>query len=325
MKLFSPWAAGLLFCACFLVACEKSSVPASAPPASVPSASFPLVITDGAGRTVTLEAAPQRIVSLSPAATEMLYAIHAQAQLAGVTRYCKLQPEDEKRVARVGGVMDPDYERLASLHPDLVIAPFLADKTLQEKLQSLGLVVVVMHPEGLAGILDDVRMIGQATGHENDGQNAAGNIEGLCALIAGRIKDVSVEKRPRVLLQMDDLSPAPGSYVDDLLTAAGGRNVLPRGSKSWVAISPESLLQLNPEVVIEIPPEAGTVPANPATTDATKQIFPPKARIVMEKQTEGFYHPDTTVAKALWELARDLYPERFPEVSPPIPLSASNP
>jgi len=270
---------------------------------------FPRTLTDGAGRMVKLATAPQRIVSVSPAATDILVADQAKAQLVGVTRYCNITTEDEKHIARIGGVLDPDYERILSLKPDLVVVPQIADKTLQEKMISLGLPVLVLHPEGLQGVLDDIRMIGRATGHDPAGETIAQGIDDIKALVASRLKDLPLEKRSRVLVQMGEVSPAPGAYVDDILTSAGGRNVLPRGLKAWVAVSPESALQLAPEVVIEI--------QEPGSNAPTKSPPLGKARLVVLADSDAFYRPGPAVGRGIWELARAIYPDRFLEVSPP--------
>jgi iron complex transport system substrate-binding protein len=262
---------------------------------------------------VNVPATPQRIISLSPAATDILdISLKAHAEVVGVTRYCHIPAEDEKRVARVGGVVDPDYERILALKPDLVIAPLLADPSLQEKLIALGLTVVVLHPEGLRGVLDDIRMLGVATGHAAAGESAAKNIEDIRALAASRWASVPESQRPRVLIRMGDSSPAPGSYVDDLLMAAGGRNVLPRGTKAWVTVAPENVLQLAPDLIIEIPASNDS----PSESGAEKSGWIGSAKVVTISAGDEFYHPGPGVGAALWDLARILYPARFPEAMP---------
>ncbi len=280
----------LLAVAGILAACGK---PASLSTGSGDAGSIH-TITDGADRIITLPPAPQRIVSLSPAATDILVAEGAHGQIAGATRYCNIPVEDEKRVVRIGGVMDPDFERIL------------------EKLAALGLPVLVLHPEGLPGVIDDLRLVGKASGHEAEGEAKAKTIENICAFALNRWKDMPPEKHPRVLIDMEGESPAPGSYVDDLLTVAGGRNVLPRGNKAWVEVSPERSLQLAPDMIIEIP--------------STDQLANPEAKAVVANSTRVvklangsiFYHPGPDLGLALWDLARAIDPARFPEATPPL-------
>jgi iron complex transport system substrate-binding protein len=314
MKFFSQ--AWWLVLALAVAACGKPAVVPVAAPASVQVTT----LIDGAGRTVKVPAAPQRIVSLSPAATDILeIALNLHAEVAGVTRYCKIPAEDEKRVARIGGVVDPDYERILALQPDLVIAPLLADKTLQDKLIALGLTVVVLHPEGLQGILDDIRLLGGATGQPAESEAAAQSIEDIRTLAASRWASVPEDQRPRVLVRMGDSSPAPGAYVDDLITAAGGRNILPRGLKAWVEVSPENVLQLAPDLIVDIPS-----PDNPTSAPGPeKSTSSGPTRVVTISQGGEFYHPGPGVGAALWDLARTFYPAQFPEAMPPAAVKAS--
>ena len=272
------------------------------------------MIMDGAGRSVDISAPPKRIVSLSAAATDILVAVGAQAELVGATRYCVIPPTEEKHVTRIGGVADPDYERILALKPDFVVAPWLADKTLQDKIAALGLPLVVLHPEGLDGVLADIRMLGRATGHAASGEAVAKGIEDVRALAANRWQKVPEQMRPRVLVCMDSVSPAPGSYVDDLIAAAGGRNVLPRATKAWVEVSPESVLQLSPDLIIVIP-AADAVLENPVVV----KIRPGgRTPVVTVPDGEVFYHPGPGVGRALWALARAIYPARFPESEAPL-------
>jgi len=278
------------------------------------SATFPLTITDGAGRVVKLASAPRRIISLSPSVTDILVKLGAHAELVGVTRYCKIPAADEARVKRLGGVLDPDYESIMALKPDLLVMPLLADKSMQEKLSALGLNFIVSHPEGLAGVLDDIRMIGRATGHDEQGDETVKNIEAIRALVLSRWKGVPEEKRPRVLIDMEGNSPAPGSYVGDLLVAAGGRNVLPPGSKAWIAVSPENVLQLNPDLILDIPfPDPSGATSEPAPK------LPGAITVKIITKGEALYRLGPDLGEALWQLARALYPAQFPEVTPPLP------
>jgi iron complex transport system substrate-binding protein len=288
---------------------------ADLPPATTAS-TFPLTLTDGAGRLVKISAAPHRIISLSPAATDILVKVGANTELVGVTRYCDNPALVESRLKRLGGVLDPDYEGIVALKPDLVVMPLLADKSMQDKLTTLGLNFVVLHPEGLAGVLADIRMIGLASGHNNQGAQTLKNFEVIQLLAKAATQAIPPEKRPRVLIRMGDVSPAPGSYVDDLLTAAGGRNVLPKGARAWVTVSLESILQLNPDLIVDIRlPEAS---ANPVARDPK---LPAEFRVITLNDGKPFYRPGPDLGDALIQLTQALYPDRFTLTPNPIPAA----
>jgi iron complex transport system substrate-binding protein len=300
-----------------MAACARPA-PAAAPHADANR----LIVHDGTGRTVVLASNPQRIVSISPAATDILeISLGIHAEIVGVTRYCQIPAADEKHVTRVGGVLDPNYEGILALKPDLVVVPWLADHTLQDKLISMGLSVVIMHPEGLEGVVEDIRMIGQATGHAAAGESAAQQIENIRALTAKRWQSVPANQRPHVLIRMGDDSPAPGSYVDDLITAAGGQNILPHGPRAWETLGPEAILQLAPDLIIDIPsPDDSSTAANPGSTPLLGST-----KIVTINDSAAFYHPGPEVGRGIWDLARVIYPQFFPEPTPPTTGTAGAP
>ncbi len=114
------------------------------------------------------------------------------------------------------------------------------------------------------------------------------------------------------------MSPAPGSYVGDLIEAAGGRNVLPRGSKVWVEVPAESVLQLDPDLIIEIPS------ADQATAMMAAAVYPAamgRSKVVTVPDGEVFYHPGPGVGRALWALARAIHPSLFPEATAPAKVA----
>ncbi len=184
------WLAMSLGVALVASGCDQKPAKADRPA----TAKAQIVVMDGVGRSVELATAPQRIVSLSAAATDILMAVGAHQELTGATRYCDVPAADEPHVTRIGGVADPDYERILALKPDLVVAPLLADKTLQEKIMALGLPLIVMHPEGLQGVLDDIRMIGQATGRKGAGEIVAQEHRGYSRAHAARAAGAKCRK-----------------------------------------------------------------------------------------------------------------------------------
>ncbi len=288
------------------------------PAASAPAAAvFPREITDGSGRKVLLPAAPHRIVSLSPAITELVLAVGGGAELVGVTRYCTV-PEREPPIARVGGVLDPDYERIVALHPELVLIPNLADGQMLNRLQSLGLRVVVFYPEGLDNFVRDADLAGRALAHEATAEALTRQFTTERALVHARLASPSPAARPTAALLYggDLLAPGPAGFAGQLLDEAGARNVVPAAAKAWLQLTPESLLQYNPDFIFLVRESLAAWP--PATQPALRNLAAVRAGRVIELPENLFEHPGPTQGEALWRLARALHPERFPEVAPPV-------
>jgi len=279
----------------------------------VVTAAFPRTLTDGAGRSVKLAAKPERIVSLSPAITEMVLALGGGDELVGVTRYCTV-PERDPPIARIGGLLDPDYEGMVALRPDLVLAPNLASPQLLERLSSLGLTVVVLSPEGLDNLPKDLRLTGQATGREEKGETLARQFEKLEALVGARLQDLPPEGRPTAIMIYgpDLLAPGPAAFAGQLLTEAGARNVVAAGATAWQELSPEALLQLNPQVIFLVR-DTTTEAWPPASQPALRGLAAVQHGHVVDLPESLFERPGPLLGEALWTLAHDLHPDRFPE------------
>ena len=313
---------GGLTAACLTRAASASAMDnvSVAPAPAFPSAAqavtaFPRTLTDGAGRTVKLVAKPQRIVCLSPAITEMVLALGGGNELVGVTRYCTV-PERDPPIARIGGLLDPDYEHMVAVRPDLVLVPNLASPQLLERLASLGMPVVVLSPEGLDNLPKDFRLAGAATGREEKGEGLARQFEKLEALARARLKDLPPEGRPTAIIIYgpDLLVPGPGAFAGQLLTEAGARNVAPSSGTAWQELTPEALLRLNPAVIFLV--RDSTAEAWPPTQQpALHGLAAVQHDRVVDLPESLFERPGPLLGEALWTLAHALHPDSFPELS----------
>ncbi|MGA2053586.1 MAG: ABC transporter substrate-binding protein, partial [Opitutales bacterium] len=279
------------------------------------AAVFPRTFTDGADRTVKLTAKPERIISLSPAITEMVLAIGGEKELVGVTRYCTV-PERIPPVVRVGGLLDPDYEEMVALRPDLVLAPNLASPQLLERLESLGLTVVVMNPEGLDNLPRDFRLLGQATGRDDKGEALATQFQDLRALARARLQSLPADQRPTavIIYAPDLLAPSPKAFAGQLLEEAGARNVVPAGGTAWQELTPEALLKLDPAIVFLVR-DPGSGPWPPPDQPALQGLSAVRKGRVVDLPESLFLRPGALQGEALWTLAHELHPDLFPETT----------
>lgn len=208
-----------------------------------------LVVTDGAGRTVTLGAPARRIVSMMPSVTEWVIAMGAVDRLAARTDY-----DDHAAVAdlpSVGGGLTPSVEWLAARKPDLVVAwPDAPSRTLVARLEALGIPVYAAPSETIDQGLSTARDLGTLTGRDSAAATAIAEVEaGLDSTAAA----VDGRARPSVLflIGLDPLMAAgPGTFVDQLLERAGGRNVLSDLDILWPQLSLEEVVRRAPEIII---------------------------------------------------------------------------
>lgn len=210
---------------------------------------------------------PQRIVSLVPALTEMLFAVGAGPQVVGVSSYDEYPPQ-VKSLPRVGALLDPDTERILSLKPDLVLT-YGSQVDLQTQLRRASIPTFDYRHGGLEHIFVTLRQLGQRTGHITEANAIVANIEARIAAVRTRIAG---KQRPRTLLvfgrepkTLRNIYVSGGSgFLRDMLVAAGGEDVFEDIGRESVQATTETILIRAPEVILEIRSE--NIPVGPDLT-----------------------------------------------------------
>jgi iron complex transport system substrate-binding protein len=201
----------------------------------------------------------RRIVSMSPSITETLFALGLGDRVVGVTRYCQYPPEAGTR-AKVGGWLDPNFEAIVSLKPDLVVTREGSQQTLAT-FKQLGLNTLVVHHDHLEGVLASFTVIGKNCGTETEAARLGERIEAKMNDIRARTASLP---RPRVLFvaertldtgEIQDVYAAGADgFIDRLIALAGGENVCAHTAGGFPVLSAEAVLRLNPEVIIDLVP-----------------------------------------------------------------------
>jgi iron complex transport system substrate-binding protein len=212
---------------------------------------YPVTIVDGAGREVLLTERPRRILSGTPSCTEILFAVGAGDQVVGVTRWCNY-PEAAKEKEDIGDIVPLNVEKVLARNPDLVLLQRLNGKEALDKLEELGIPVLVLEADSFTGILEAITMVGEATGHRAEAEELAFDLAGrLAAVKAKARKNLKV----LILLSGESLWTAgPGSFLDEAVALAGGQNVAYDLDGSWGEISLEVIIKRNPDVIITSSP-----------------------------------------------------------------------
>lgn len=198
---------------------------------------------------------PQRIVSLVPAVTEMLFAIGAGDLVVGVSSFDKY-PDEVKTRPRVGALVDPDVERILALRPDMVVH-YATQDDLRAQLSRAGIASHVYRHDGLADIPATMRRLGAATGRGATAERAAADFERRVAAVRAR---VAGRPRPRTLLvfgrdpsSLRNVYASGGTgFLHDVLVAAGGDNVFADVARESVQASTELILARAPAVIVEL-------------------------------------------------------------------------
>lgn len=210
---------------------------------SPPPSAAARTLTDSRGKTVRVPVRPERIVSIVPSLTEMLFAVGAGGQVAGVTTWCDFPPE-AKAKPKVGDIVI-DLERLLALRPDLVVTVHSLTRKTTADLEGRGLPVFSIEAESFDEIARALETVGELTGRAAEGKRAA--VE-----LTRRVNEASVSTAagPTFYFEhsVDPLgTTGPGSYVGDALRRAGGRNIFDGG---WRQVDWESVVAADPEAIL---------------------------------------------------------------------------
>ena len=266
--------------------------------------------------------APQRIVSLVPSVTEILFAIGAGPQIVGIGSFDTIPDEydDDQSIARVGGLLDPDMERIFTLRPDLVVL-YRSQTDPHEQLQRAGIPVLPYEHGGLAEISRAIQDLGLRTERAAEAEAVAAKLEaGLAAIrsrVAGRTRPRTLLVFAREPLAMRNVYVSGGiGFLHDMLDAAGGENVFAAVQRERVAqVSSEAILTADPDVVIEIRYEESLSPSTVTRERAVWEQLStlPAARTGRIHFLTGnrFVVPGPGVVGATEALARLLHPEAF--------------
>jgi iron complex transport system substrate-binding protein len=296
----------------WLVAC--STGPSSPSPTAVPSApaaAFPRTVSDSKGASLTLAAPAKRIVSLSPAVTEVLFAIGAGPQIVASDRFSDF-PAEAAKTAKLD-YSQPSAEATVALSPDLVIMTTRQQQQV-EQFRALRLPVLYMEePTSLDATIEKVRFYGGITGH-------AAEADALANVMRARIARVTAQvpsgDGPRVFYELSPelYSAAPNSFIGSMLTLLHARNVADGAKTAFPQLSSEAVIAANPQVVLLA--DAGSTAGSQslATVSARAGWSGIEAvrtgRVIAVDPNLG-NRPGPRVVEGFEQMARALYPERF--------------
>ncbi len=265
--------------------------------------------------TLRAQVRPQRIISLVPSVTEMLFAMGAGPRVIGVSSFDRYPPEALTRT-KVGGLIDPDTERIISLKPDLVVV-YGTQTDLQTQLTRAGIPLFPYQHAGMADITVTIRQLGTRIGSGKEGSELADRIDADIANVRTR---VAGRPRPRTLLVFGrDSETLRGIYASggigflhDMLEAAGGANVFADVKRQSVQTTSELAVARAPEVIVEIGIDTASSRArNLSAWDALASIPAVRSKRIYELRGDGMMNPGPRIATSVRRVAEVLHPQAF--------------
>ncbi|WP_035293890.1 ABC transporter substrate-binding protein [Clostridium sp. KNHs214] len=251
MKIFKKFIVSCLFLTMLfsLSACSNKNANSSKAKNDT-KISYPLNIKDSYNREVTIEKEPEKIVSLAPNITETIFALGKGDKLVGKTDYCDY-PEASKKIQSVGGLKNPNIEKIAELKPDLVIASTHFDKKVLQKLEALNIKTVVLYgKDNLDGAYSTIEKLGTILNSKGKSNEIVSNMKKKVNSIREKVKGKSTPSVYYVISygKFGDYTAGGDTFINELIETAGGKNIA-SDVKGW-QYSIEKVIEKNPYMVI---------------------------------------------------------------------------
>lgn len=285
-----------------------SGAPASAPASRTP---YPLELQDGEGRRVTIPAPPQRIVSLSPAHTEILFALGAGDRMVGRDDFSDYPPKanDLPKV----GYSNIDLEKLAALNPDFVYAATRQKKFLPN-FEQLGLrVYYAVEPITAQGVFEHILALGRVTDRQQEAEELVARMRTQMDGITQKLAEA--QRGPMVYYELTPelFTASPSSFIGDMLRLLKARNAAEGIEAPFPQLSLETLVTKDPEVIIlaDAPPYGKESPETVKARPGWREIAAVKSARIYAIDPDLVTRPGPRVVEGMAQLAKMLYPERY--------------
>jgi len=312
----------MLIGACATPAPQPTAVPAptTAPtvaptlaPTIAPSPA-PLTFTDGLKRTVKLNKPAQRIVSLAPSTTEMLFAVGAGKQVVGRDKYSDYPAETKNITAIIDTFPKVNLEAVVALKPDLVIAASIINQEQIKAMEDNGLTVfLVGNPKTFDDLYQTLVTIGQLTAHETEAKKLSDGLKERVKVVNDKVKGAT--KKPKVYYELDATDPlkpytaGSDTFIDLLIVAAGGENVVT--FKNYAQISSEELVKQNPDIILLGDAKFGTTVESVGKRAGWNAIAAVKNNKVIAFDDDLASRPAPRLVDGLETMAKVFQPDLF--------------
>ena len=267
-------------------------------------------LKDDAGRLVSVPQRVDRVITLAPNLTEIVFAIGAGDRLVGNTTYCDYPPE-AKNVAKVGDTLHPSLERIIALKPQVVLISTASQlETFTQQLQTQNIAVFVTDPHDLEGVFRSIEQVGQIMGRQQQADAFVQKLRERTNAVEQAVKNAPPV---RVFYQASGeplYVPGHDAFVTDLMRRAGGLSVTADVPGAWPKFSNESALAAKPEAII-LPTGGSMGAANSTVAEALRNSPAVLARRVYKINDDHLARPGPRVVDGLEEMARALHPEAF--------------
>jgi iron complex transport system substrate-binding protein len=261
-------------------------------------------VTDELGRSVHVPAQPQRIVSLAPSITEILFALGAGDRVVGVTSFCDYPPEAREKPP-VGDTLKPSVEKIIAVKADLVIISTASQiEASFQRLKELGVPVYVSNPRSIDGVVESIDRIGELIDARERADQLTNELRRRITTVETQVAEAS---RPSVLVILGTeplITAGAGSFINDLINRAGARSISAEEKTDYPQYSIETVIARQPEIILL---QAGGNDLTPRL----RQTPAARSNRVYHIDDDLLLRPGPRIVDGLEQLGAKFHPELF--------------
>jgi iron complex transport system substrate-binding protein len=288
-----------------LTGCGSGSDAAAS--SSPSAAAGPITVTDDSGAEVALDQPAARIVSLAPANTEIAYAIGAGDKMVAGTSYDDF-PEEAKSLPKIGDFANPNIEKIASFSPDLVLAAAGIQADLRSELEKLGMTVYVVDPTTYDGTIATIANVGKLAGVEDGAAAVTDEMAAAKEEVQAKVAGLPAATTFLEIYSKPLMTAGTGTFIDDMITLAGGENIGAQAGSGFPNFSTEVLVKDDPRVYIA---DSGSMsePGDIEKRAGFAGLTAVKEGTVYVIEDSIIARPGPRLAEGLKQLAEMIHPE----------------
>ncbi|MCA0986819.1 ABC transporter substrate-binding protein [Guptibacillus algicola] len=280
---------------------------------------FPVTITDALNKEVAIEEDPEKVVSLIPSNTEVLFALGAGNELVGVSDFANY-PEEAADIEKIGG-MEFNVEKIISLKPDLVLAHESSAKNSEAGLQQLrdaGIAVLVINDaKGFDEVYKSIEMIGQATGETEAAETMIADMKKKLEEVKSKASTISEDDQKSVFVEVSPapeiFSPGKNTFMDEMLSLMNAKNVT-HDEEGWNQVDQEAIIKANPDVIITTYGYYTEKPVEKVLSrDGWQNVTAVTEERVVDVHSDLVTRSGPRLIEGIEELAKAVYPDVFAE------------
>jgi iron complex transport system substrate-binding protein len=271
----------------------------------------PTNFVDSRNRSVTVPHHPERIVSMAPSITEIIFALDAQDRLVGVTTYCNY-PVEAQNITKIGGFSTPNLEVLTTLNPDLIIAASYDAKSV-ETLEAANFTVVIIEKNSILGIIEGIREIANLIDAKPKGKELCDSLLARYNTIVAKTSQIAAQDKLKCYFEVWETPMIAGnqSFINDLIDKAGAINIFADINATYATVSNEVIITGNPDAIFITEHSAAWYSQTVCNRTGYSTINACKNQRVYSVEDDIYLRQGPRIIDALENMTLYLYPNIF--------------